>query len=344
MAGDALGVVSHYNLLERLGEGGLGEVYRARDTKVGRTIALKFAPPDLAEGPRRQRLMDDARAAAVLSHPNIATLFDVGHHQGRLYLAYEFVQGQTIRQQLIAGAMNARHALDLGIQIADALAEGHARGVVHKALRPEGVIETAKGSVKVLEFGMSLWTTAGQMRALAAAAPDSLPPESRAVVAYMSPEQALGGRVDVRTDLFSLGTMLYEMLTGTHPFEAGDPAGIIVQVVQKVPPPPSSLNPELPRMVDVVMSRMLAKDPEKRTGNAQSVAAELRRCRALMDGGDPGAAPASGGSRPSTTAPRPAAAAPADLLPIEEERGGGLWWLVGGLAAALGTALYFWLR
>lgn len=329
-----LGAVAHYNLLERIGEGGLGEVFRARDTKVGRTIALKLAPPGLAEGPRRQRLIEDARAAATLSHPNIATLFDVGHHQGRLYLAYEFVQGEALRQQLAAGPMNSRHALDLGLQIADALAEGHARGVLHKDLRPDSVIETAKGSAKVLEFGMSLWTRTGQTRALAAASPGSVPQDAMPLIAYMSPEQALGSRVDARSDLFSLGVMLYEMLTGAHPFAADDPSGTLAQITDKTPPPPSSVNPDLPKMVDVVLGRLLAKDPEKRTPNARAAAAELRRCRSLLEGGP---APAVRGSPERIERPT-------ELLPIEEERGGILWWLLGGLITALAAALYFWLR
>src|SRR3990170_6527785 len=151
-----LGVVAHYNLLERVGEGVVGDVYRARDTKVGRTVALKLqrevAP---VENLRHQRLVDDARLAATMSHPNIATLFDVGYHEGRLYLAYEFVQGTTLRQQMEGRPMNARHALDLAVQVADALAHAHTHSVVHKDLRPDTIIETAKGSAKVLDFGMS---------------------------------------------------------------------------------------------------------------------------------------------------------------------------------------------
>ncbi|MBA3891850.1 MAG: serine/threonine protein kinase, partial [Gemmatimonadaceae bacterium] len=279
-----LGAVAHYNLLERVGEGGLGEVYRARDTSTGRTVALKLVPFGLAEGQRWQRLMDDARAAAGLSHPNIATLFDVGHHDERLYLAYEFVQGATLRQQMSGGGMNAGHAIALAAQVADALAEAHSRGVVHKDLRPDTVLETMKGSVKVLDFGMSIWTRGGQVRALAGAAPGSVGTDALPVVAYMSPEQARGGRVDHRTDLFSLGVILYEMLTGVNPYAAGDPAGILVRITQDEPPVPSTIDPGLPKMVDLVLSRVLSRDPGMRPDTAVKLAAELRRCGALMEG------------------------------------------------------------
>ena len=330
-----LGAVAHYNLLERIGESGLGEVYRARDTKVGRTIALKLAPAGFVEGSRRSRLIADARAVAALSHPNIATLFDIGEHQGRLYLAYEYVQGDTLRQQIAAGRMNTGHALDLAVQIADALAEAHDHGVLHKDLRPDSILETAKGSAKVLDLGMSLWTRGGQMRALAAAAPEGVPADARFIVAYLSPEQALGGRVDARTDLFSFGVILYEMLTGTNPFAAEDPAGTIQRIIHDVPPPPSTVGADLPKMVDLVVGRLLTKDPASRTWSAQKLGEELRRCQSIIEGGP---APA--------TAVRPAQseAAP-ELLPIEEEKGGsGLWWLLAALMAALAAVLYFLFR
>jgi len=331
---DTIRVVAHYNLLERIGEGGLGEVYRARDTKYGRTVALKLAPPGLADGQRQQRLIDDARAAAVLSHPNIATLFDVGYHEGRLFLAYEFVQGATLRQHMGSGLMNTRHALDLAVQVADAVAEGHARGVLHKDLRPDTILETAKGSAKVLDFGMSVWTRGGQTRGLAAAAPGSVAHDALAVVAYMSPEQALGGRVDSRTDVFSLALIVYEMATGTNPFADSDTGSTLVNIIHKVPPPPTTLNPELPKMFDLVLSRALTKDLDRRTETAAKLAADLRRCRSLLEGPSEGQAAA-----PRSTERRP------DVLHIEEERsGGGLWWLLALLGAAMAAVIYNWIR
>ena len=187
-----LGSVAHYNLLERIGEGVLGDVYRARDTKVGRTVALKLQREPLPSGRRHERLVDDARAAAKISHPNIATLFDVGYYEGRLYLAYEFVKGTTLRQQMEGRPMNSRHALDLAAQVADALAHAHANGVIHKDLSPDTIVETAKGSAKVLDFGMSAWTRGGQTRALAAAAPHSVGAEAIGILSLRVP--GAGGR------------------------------------------------------------------------------------------------------------------------------------------------------
>ena len=332
-----LGSIAHYNLLERIGEGVLGDVYRARDTKVGRTVALKVQREPGPDTPRQDRLVDDARAAAMMSHPNIATLFDVGHDEGRLYLAYEYVQGTTLRQQMEGRPMNPRHALELAAQVADALDHAHGRSVVHKDLRPDTIVETAKGSAKVLDFGMSAWTRGGRTRALAAAAPASLGEEAVTVLSYASPEQALGGGVDPRTDIFSLGTIVYEMLTGTNPFVGADAATTLVNLMQHVPPPPSSLVPELPRMVDMVLARAVTKDLARRTESAGRLASELRRC---LDNLEPrGREPAD------AMAPPLVGKKPGDLLPLEDDRGGlGVWWIVGALGAGLAATVYFWLK
>lgn len=330
-----LGVIAHYNLLERLGDSGLGEVYRARDTRVGRTVALKLTPAGFAEGYRHDRLLEDARKAAGLSHPNIATLFDIGEHEGRLYFAYEFVQGTTIRQLMNGTSMNIRRALDLAVQVADALAEAHSRNVIHKDLRPDTILETGKGSAKVLDFGMAVWTPGGKTRALAAAAPGSVGSDASIVVAYMSPEQALGSHVDARTDIFSLAVIVYEMLTGIHPFAAADPAETLINVTRMSPSAPSTINPELPKMVDLVLARALTKALEGRTASASKFAADLRRCRGLVE-------PREGEARASTPASSSTAT---DLLPIEEERGGAaLWWLLAALGGGVAAAGYFLMR
>jgi serine/threonine protein kinase len=331
-----LGAIAHYNLLEHIGEGGLGEVYRARDTKVGRTVALKLTPPGLAVGQRYHRLLDDARAAARLSHPNIATLFDIGEHDGRLYLGYEFVQGKTLRQQMNAAPMNPRHALDLAIQVADAMSEAHSHGVLHKDLRPETILETGKGSAKILDFGLAVWTRGGQTRALAAAAPGSVGPDAALVVAYMSPEQAAGAAVDARTDVFSLAVIVYEMVTGRHPFAGPDAASVLNNITQKAVPPPSSLNPELPKMLDVVLSRALAKPVDRRTESAARLTADLRRARGVLEPRE---------TEPHAPARRGSSERRNDVFPIEEERGGAsLWWLLASLGAGIAAALYYWLR
>ena len=182
---------------------------------MGRTVALKILPVALLEDPgRRGRLMEDARAAATLSHPNIATLFDVGAD----YLVYEFASGMTLRKQMTGQPMNTRHALELAVQLTDATAEAHAHGVLHTDLRPETVIVTGKGNAKILDFGMAAWTRGGAIRSNVMSTATA--PGADDIVPYLSPEQAVGRAVDARTDVFSLGVIIYEMLTGTNPFAA----------------------------------------------------------------------------------------------------------------------------
>src|SRR5258708_215352 len=200
--------IAHYNVLERIGEGGIGELFRARDTKVGRTVALKVVSTAITGDPERlQRLLEDARASAMLSHPNIATLWDVGDAEGQTYLAYEFAAGHTLREESGGVAMNPRRALDLAVQIADGVADAHSHGIIHGDLRPDNIIVTAKGSAKILDFGLAPWTKGGTLRPTPATNPDALPVESAGGLAYLSPDQAIGSAVDPRTDLFTIGAL-----------------------------------------------------------------------------------------------------------------------------------------
>jgi serine/threonine-protein kinase len=276
--------IAHYNLLELLGRGALGEVYRARDTRVGRTVALKVLEPALiADETRRLALLDEARLAATLSHPNIATLFDVSDAAGVSYLAYEFAAGASLRAEMGGRAMNPRRAVELCAQVSDALADGHAAGILHGDLRPETIVVTAKGSAKLLDFGMWRWTRGGLIRRAAGRAPQSLPDEDAAIAAYMAPEQALGGQMDGRADVFALGTILYEMLTGRHPFIAASVSDTVMNIVRSAPPPPSSLNEAVPGDLDAIITRTLAKDLENRFQSAASLSAELRTAALALD-------------------------------------------------------------
>jgi serine/threonine-protein kinase len=317
--------VAHYNLLDRIGEGGLGEVYRARDTKYGRTVALKLsAAGALVDEARREQFLEDARAAATLSHPNIATLFDVGQHEGGYYLAYEYVPGIPLKQQIGGRAMNVRHALELAVQIADALADAHSQGIIHTDLRPDNIVITGKGSSKILDFGMAAWTRGGSARARAAERPDPLDAEVAAVAPYVSPEQALGGGVDARSDVFSLGVIVYEMLTGRPPFAAGTAPDTLMRISTGRAAAPSSINPELPKELDTVLMRALAKGLDERQQTAVAFAAELRSIAAVLDvrTGD--------------------AAAPVDLLPLDEDEGTrGMWVVLGALALIVGALVWF---
>jgi serine/threonine-protein kinase len=319
-----LTAIAHYNLLERLGEGAFSEIYRARDTKVGRTVALRLIRDEAFDDQAmRTAFLEDARAAAKLSHPNITTLFDVGEYEGGSYLAYEFASGLSLRQECAGRAVNPRRAVELAVHIADALAEGHSHGLLHGDIRPETILVTHKGSGKVLEFGMAAWTTGGRVRSRAASSPQSLGADAVSVVGYMSPEQALGGATDARTDIFSLGVVLYEMITGRHPFAAADVAKTLVNVTSATPAAAQVAggSDELWRLV----LRTTAKEIDKRPESAASLAAELRRVGAALD--------ARAGETPRT-----------ELLPIDEDGGSGMWWGIAVGLAAVGAVLWWALR
>lgn len=319
--------IAHYNLLELIGREAIGEVYRARDTKVGRTVALKILYPDLvADDTRRVALFDEARLAAKLSHPNIAALFEASEADGVSYFAYEFAPGAQLREEMAGRPMNPTRAVELCIQMADALADGHAAGVLHGDLRPETVGVTAKGSAKLLDFGMWRWTRGGNVRRAAASAPESLPPDEVSIVSYMAPEQALGGETDGRADLFSLGTLLYEMLTGRNPFAAATVGDTIMNIVRVTPPAPSTIQPGSPAELDAIVARALSKDLSKRYQSAASFSAELRRVSPSLD-------------------QRPAPAGGDYLLPVDDEadRIPGAVWAAAVIGVAAVIAVAWWL-
>jgi serine/threonine protein kinase len=320
--------IAHYNILDRMGEGGIGEVYRARDTKVGRTVALKLVSPAIAaDPPRLQRLLDAATAALTLSHPNIATLWDVGEAEGFHYLAYEFAAGRRLRDESAGVAMNPRRALDLAVQIADGVADAHSHGIIHGDLRPDTVVVTTKGSAKILDFGLAPWTNGGTLRSRAARSTNDLPADAVSVLAYLSPEQALGEAVDQRTDVFSLGTLTYELVTGRNPFAAAAAADTIVNVIQGAIPPPSQVNPAVPKDLDGVIARALTRDLGQRQQSAAALAAELRSVAAVLD------------VRSGDVHEEPSALLPIDDSP--DRRAAGL--LTGALiAAAAASGLVWW--
>jgi TolB-like protein len=277
--------LAQYHLLEYLGEGGLGAAYRARDTRFGRTTLVKIVPDRLAGDPDlRARLIDAAAAASALSHPNVATLFEVGEEGGRLFLAFEYVHGRSLRAELGGRPLNVRHALDLGAQMADALAAIHARGLVHGDLRPETIMVTAKGLVKLLDCGLAPWTRGGEARAAAAGDWARVEPVLAATVfPYLAPEQARGEPLTPASDIFALGAVLYEVVTGRPAFAGPTPEATRAAVLTDAPPPPSALNREVPPELDVIVLRALAKAPADRYQSAAVVAAELRSLATMLD-------------------------------------------------------------
>jgi serine/threonine-protein kinase len=250
--------LGQYKILERIGTGDMGEVFRARDTHHGRTVAVQVIVPGVAADPdQRARLIDDARIASALSHPNIAILYECAEDQGQLFLVYEHVPGSTLKRTIGGAPLNPRRAVDLAIQIADALADGHAAGLVHSNLTSETVMVTPKGNAKVVDFGLAAWVTR-----------DAEP--NREPVADARPEQARGDAVDHRRDIFAFGAVMFEMLTGSPPIAFPVPA-------------PSEKNRSLPVELDAIVNRAVAPDPNQRYESAATIAAELRSVGALLD-------------------------------------------------------------
>lgn len=270
---DTLG---HYELLERIGAGALGEVFRARDTRVGRTVVIKRVPAGLASDPgRRAGLERAAHEAATLSHPHLARLYELGDDQGQLYLALEHVPGDALAVVTSGHALNVRRAVEIALQVADGLAEAHAAGIVHRDVNPANIVVTHRGQAKLLDMGLGGFTGGGAVRAKAALL-EAHEGVSSLRFRYLSPEEALGEPADHRSDLFALGAVLYEMLTGTPAFEAPDAAGTVVAVVQATPAPPSARNSEVPADLDAVVARALAKSLGGRYQTAAEMAAALR--------------------------------------------------------------------
>jgi len=319
------GSVAHFNLLERMGESALGETFRARDTKFGRTVALKCVSAAKIDPANVDAFLADARAAAGLSHPNIATLFDVGPYDDGWYLAYEYASGVLLRQEMAGRALSPRRAVEIAVQIADALSEAHAQGVLHTDLRPDTIFLTQKGSAKVLETGMARWTRGGAVRATAARSADSLDAHALSIVSYMSPEQSLGDGCDARSDIFSLGVILHEMLTGRAPFKAASPADTILQIARSPLPAPSGINPDVPPELDAIVARATAKGIDGRQQSAASLSAELRSVGAVLD-------------------VRSGDGDPRELLPLDDEGGSGKWWAAAAVVALVALAVWWRMR
>ena len=273
--------IGHFKILEKLGAGSIGDVFRARDTRLGRTVAIVVVPAAIAGDPRRrERFLRDAHAAAGLSHPNIAALYEIGEDQDQLFLVCEYVPGQSLKAAIGGRPMNTRRAIDLAVQVADALADAHAAGIVHRDIQPETIVVTPKGNAKIGDAGLASWTSSGQERERAATRTSG---GSAATIAYMSPEQAVGEAFDQRTDIFSLGAVLYEMLTGRPPFTGATEPALLLQVIEGSRPGASTVNAKLPPEVDALIAKMIAKDPAERFESAATIAAELRTLAAILE-------------------------------------------------------------
>src|SRR5579862_1307346 len=314
--------ISHYRITGQLGSGGMGVVYEAQDLSLGRKVALKFLPPQLATDQNAlDRFLLEARTASALSHPNICTIYAVETAPGengppQSFIAMELLEGQNLAQKLISGPLAADRLLDIAIQLADALDAAHAKGIIHRDIKPANIFLTPRGQVKVLDFGLAKLTRPEMQMTTIGATQDSPSPANLTspgatvgTISYMSPEQARGEELDPRTDLFSLGTVIYQMATGKLPFAGATSAVVFHAILEIDPVPPLQLNSGLPAKLQEIIEKLLEKDRDLRYQSSADLRGDLRRLKRDVESGKKNATAPSGSSAVAAIAARPGSSA-----------------------------------